>query len=649
MATEPGPRRSLLLAAALAVTISAYARAPQGGFVWDDRVLIVEPLGDAQAAAGPPSLLAPFWRDAGARGPVSFFRPLTEATYRLDWAISGGEAGWFHLLNLVLHLGCVALVFHLIARRGGSTTAAGLGAALFGLAPRATESVAWISGRTDVLACLFVLGAFAVHTSEPTRLARRWSAAALLFLGLLSKEVAAVGLAGIVASEALAWRKGGWARAARGAAPALAALTLYLVLRRLGLGGQEREHLAIPWAARVAVPFEALGRYLLMLADPFRPRLQIGFLGHPDPGAVALGIAALAGLAVAAARAFRSGLPAAETAQVLAAGGSAVVLVLHLVPFRTSIVAADRFLYLPLAALAIASGRSAPRLAPGARRVAALVALAAIPLSALATWQRVGDWIDEERLWSAAAATAHPLNGLPWNELGNVQFRAGRYQEAITSFRRAAATGGVFAIEGLAGESNALSEMGRLEEARTMARRVVGEEPGLAPHHYNLAIIEARQLDFDAAEAEARAALAIQPAYGAARRLLEQLAPLRSLASSLPLPRPSESLDVVTRRARLLGRVGREVEAIALYGRVAAAPDAAPGDALEAARYLVAHGSSELARMAIERARQLGVDEGTLTRLAGARNPRAKGQAALPTGSDLSGPRPTSTPEIPGR
>ena len=63
----------------------------------------------------------------------------------------------FHLGNLVLHIGCVLLVFAILRRLFRHDGAACAGAMLFGLHPVQVESVAWISETRGVLCALFSL------------------------------------------------------------------------------------------------------------------------------------------------------------------------------------------------------------------------------------------------------------------------------------------------------------------------------------------------------------------------------------------------------------------------------------------------------------------------------------------------------------
>jgi len=134
-----------------------------------------------------------------------YYRPLTILSYTLDRDLWDSGASFMHLENILLHLACACLVFFIIRRLlplwGGVGQGTALFAALvFALHPIATESVSWISGRTDPLMAVFLLLAVwltLVALSSGRPLAALASAAAL-FLACLAKEVAIFILPGLL-------------------------------------------------------------------------------------------------------------------------------------------------------------------------------------------------------------------------------------------------------------------------------------------------------------------------------------------------------------------------------------------------------------------------------------------------------------------
>src|SRR5438445_7301008 len=80
-----------------------------------------------------------------------FYRPLTFTSYFLDHAVWGVTPVGFHLTNLLLHLVAVAGLFAFSRQLGVSRQSAAITSGMFALMPIHVESVAWMSGRFDVL------------------------------------------------------------------------------------------------------------------------------------------------------------------------------------------------------------------------------------------------------------------------------------------------------------------------------------------------------------------------------------------------------------------------------------------------------------------------------------------------------------------
>lgn len=180
-----------------------------------------------------PSLFAPFisvddikmvnWLENGSFGSVwgvfrpggrFYYRPLLKLTFLADHRFWGLQASFMHLENILIHGVNVLLVFSLARRafRGAGLNnqllpvIAGL---VFALHPIQTESVNWISGRTDPLATLFVLSAMLtlVYALETRRAAIGLGAAILFLAGVMSKEMSLFALPALLF---LVWR---WPRA----------------------------------------------------------------------------------------------------------------------------------------------------------------------------------------------------------------------------------------------------------------------------------------------------------------------------------------------------------------------------------------------------------------------------------------------------
>lgn len=137
------------------------------------------------------SLFFPHAQDGG------YYRPLLGVSYLIDrfwWSL---EPKVMHLENILMHLANSLLVFFagwkLCCRVEQQNRLVPLaGALLFALHPINTESVNWISGRTDPMACMFVLLAlfFVLKFREQRRVIYIVGTLVFTLLGMLAKETA---------------------------------------------------------------------------------------------------------------------------------------------------------------------------------------------------------------------------------------------------------------------------------------------------------------------------------------------------------------------------------------------------------------------------------------------------------------------------
>ena len=283
-------------------------------------------------------------------GPSGFFRPVVLATFWLDGRLWGGSPVAMHAENVLLHAINALLVVRLgrsilpPETRGPGSIAAGL---VFLAHPGHAESVAWVSGRTDLLATLFGLASVLAglrYLREPGPAALVGSAFGLIG-ALLSKETGIV-IPGVLAALALACRGSIEAPLGRRAAILLSVHALVgvaiLALRSSVLGDPAS---GLMWESRFGPSAPSVSRWLgsQLFRTVFPPL---------DPGAAGIGpyLGGLATLvAVLAARLLLDPAQRATHGAVLAA--IALAYGLALLPasgFPVSITTGsrERFLYL---------------------------------------------------------------------------------------------------------------------------------------------------------------------------------------------------------------------------------------------------------------------------------------------------------------
>ncbi len=430
-----------------AVALVVFLPSVFDGFVFDDVVIIQ----NNPAVHGWGGVRAAFsvwrWSEAArdhAVGGLGYFRPFTTLSYIVDWTLGRGRPGFFHATNVLWHA-IAAVLATRIAVRWTKSTAWGVAAALlFALHPTRTESVVWVSGRTDVLMTVFLLAAIELtdaairstgapgQNAPPDRRPRAEVARTVVLLvaatlsacaAFLCKEAAA-GLPLLFLVEVLAAegeRERRLRRAALAGATALSAM--YLGVRFLFLPILTARARVTPldglvsvaaYAKRVVFPWPQTFFYQPAIAGP-------GGVVHPA-ALVVLGACAGAGYAALVVVAFRRDRVAA------AAFAAAAAFVLPLLNFfNTGIpnTSADRFLYLPLFFFAVGAARLVSTWpAPPRPRTVWLAFGGVLVVACGVDGVRMLDFRDDSTLWRAELGT-NPENPLALRELARVAVDAG--------------------------------------------------------------------------------------------------------------------------------------------------------------------------------------------------------------------------------
>jgi hypothetical protein len=430
--------RQVLLPCALAgLTALVFANGLAGEFVLDDVTLVRE----FPCAREPLEPLKGLFLIGG--GPCAY-RPLRYLSYAADHALWGDDPAGYHAVNLALHLLAVFGVFFLVRRvlragpeppTGDAARAAEFGAfvaaAVFAVHPVQVESVAYVSGRRDLLTALLSLAGVLLFLRYRER-GGRWRAAgivAIFYLALQSKEMAITlpgllvltgaaidrlespatpddrGLRGRLAD---AWRTlAGPVRRHPWLFGALALVAAAFFAWR-GVAEPVTHHPTFWGGSRLANTATALGtvpKYVQLVLWPDVLLADYSADAYPIHTTL-LAPLPIAGAAIALVLAVVGvfALPLRPRA-ALAAGwfGLGLLPVMHLVPHHELM--AEHYLYLPLAGVAVGvgavfAGLHARRRAPIALAVAAL---AVVPLG-LRSAVRNFDWRDAWAIWEAELA-----------------------------------------------------------------------------------------------------------------------------------------------------------------------------------------------------------------------------------------------------
>ncbi len=185
------------------VTMLAYQPAWHGGLLWDDDANIASP--ELRSLDG----LRRIWFEPRA---TQQYYPLLYSSYWLQQRFWGDSPTGYHLVNLLLHIGCVVLVLKIL--RLLRIPGAELATIVFALHPVNVETVAWITERKNTLSGVFGLAATLWYLKFDEGRSRRSYALALglFLLGLLSKTaIVTLPLALLVIfwwkRDAISWRR----------------------------------------------------------------------------------------------------------------------------------------------------------------------------------------------------------------------------------------------------------------------------------------------------------------------------------------------------------------------------------------------------------------------------------------------------------
>ena len=130
------------------VTMLAYQPAWNGGFLWDD---------DAHIATTQLRSLDGLRRIWFEPRTTQQYYPLLYSSSWLQERFWGDSPTGYHLVNLLLHIGCAVLVLKIL--RLLRIPGAELATLIFALHPVNVETVAWIAERKNTLSGVFVLAA----------------------------------------------------------------------------------------------------------------------------------------------------------------------------------------------------------------------------------------------------------------------------------------------------------------------------------------------------------------------------------------------------------------------------------------------------------------------------------------------------------
>ena len=422
----PSPKPSsnpwLFPAALCLLTLLAYANSFSNGFAMDANTLILKDPRIRQVSAEHIRLIIQndYWWPTYTLG---VYRPLTTLSYLLNWSVLGnaGDAAGYHVWNVLLHAANVLLLYKLVRRVLPENLAAFCAAALWAVHPVCVESVTSVSGRGDLLAAMSILGGLVIYTGR----GRPAALFAVALAGVFAKENAAV-LIGLMLVWDLAFPEAKLRPDPRPQAPGPPS------------GTRQASKLAMYAAAAAALALFGLARFAVYRDAPYtawpvvdNPLLAASFWAAKLTAIKVIGmdlVLLVWPVPLAYDRSYAQLLPSASSDPAVWFSLSAVILLLSaavvrrkrdplmfaiaglfaitLLPTANLLllvgnIMAERFLYLPAAAFAIAIAALAYRVKAHPAILGVLVVLLAAR-----TVARNPEWKDNLALASADVTTA---------------------------------------------------------------------------------------------------------------------------------------------------------------------------------------------------------------------------------------------------
>ncbi len=483
---QKSPLNSIYVQALIvfAVAFAAYLNSIGNGFVYDDKALILDNPWVKEIKYIPIAFISDSWAFIGSES--SYYRPLMNLYYTLDYQIFGPDRPWgFHLTYVLFHstvsVSLLLLAVSLFNAKEGAYRYAPLAAALiFATHPINTQVVAW-NGVHEMSMALFSL--LSLHLYIRGRL----FASLLAFIAAaFSKETGIVVPLAIVAwdlsSGSIEANAAGLKKAAMRYLPYAAAGAAYLALRSYALGGfiTYKRHTDLSFLEMVFNVPPLFAEYLIKLAVPvgLTPTHVFDPARSPLEAKVLLSLAAAGAFIFAAYRVRKNRLALTSMALICAP-----LLPVMYLPAMEDHAFAENYLYLPSAGFSIVAAAvlcGAATLGRAPRKAAAALFTILIIVYVAMTVTRNPVWKDDLTLWSDAVRKS-PRSYLARNNLGATY-----------------------------------SEAGRLEEARHELEGAIAIRPSYARAHYNLGLTYSKTGDKDKAIDEYLLSLRYDPNYAQA-------------------------------------------------------------------------------------------------------------------------------------
>jgi tetratricopeptide (TPR) repeat protein len=499
------------------LTAVVYANSLFNPFIWDDVALV----------AGNPFIKN--WRYLGGiltsdlfhsdPNLGNYYRPLQAITYVVDYAAWKLNPLGYHLTNILLHFlaaGMVYLVLNLFINKRQAFFAA----LLFAIHPLHTEAVAYIAGRADSLAAIFLLCALWFYARGQS--GRAFSAAYLLslcswILALLSKEIGVIFPLLVMLYDIYfrpsAARKKRWLRYAM----YLIILAAYIWLRTGLLRFGQRPMISSgSFLLRTAGSLNTIPIYLLLFLFPFNLHMErwiaapVSLLG----GRVIFSAAISAALCLLIYKLYAK---QRKISFCLAWFVLLLIPVMGIFIPAKNIIMAEHWLYLPGIGIFALAGIGIDKVACLNRKAGALLFSGILLFYSLLTvrqnaaWKNPRDFYQRIIRFSPQSSRAHFNLAAAYEE-------AKQYVEAEKEYLRALEMDGDAAVYNNLG--NVYFQRGELAQAVSAYQKCIQSYPRWHLPYNNLGNVYLAKQEIARAQEEYQKSIALNPRYSESRNNL---------------------------------------------------------------------------------------------------------------------------------
>lgn len=267
--------RHLLIIAVLSVAV--YSNTLFMGFVWDDKLQILENVQIRSLKNIPSMFISDVWSGVVALdAKVPYFRPMFNLSLAVDYFFWGLNPFGYHLTNVLIHV-MVSLAGYLVFTKILNNKLSSLFAALvFAVHPVHTEAVAWVSARNEPMCALFMLLSLYLYIlyRERDKIVFLILSLVAFFFGLLSKEMA-VTLPGVIFIYEMAFGREPLSRRIKWALIFATVIIPYFILRSISLETQMLVN--VPFSRRLFTSFGLIAEFLRLLVLPVNLKAYYDF------------------------------------------------------------------------------------------------------------------------------------------------------------------------------------------------------------------------------------------------------------------------------------------------------------------------------------------------------------------------------------